>query len=224
MLTFQEREERKKTIGASEIYKLLNFDNQDLQDLWEQKIGLQDYKEIDNDSIDAGNILEEDGLDFYALSNNVEIVKNERIANKKNNFIVCSLDAREKQTQIPIENKIIKETSFEDWKRKKSGDVFYLEDWYKIPKAYYCQIQIQIDTLEVEKGILNINTLTEEEVENPLNVVITDLHNKQLTILKNEELVKELHNRSVYFKNCVDFKKRPSELEYTNILFEKNEI
>ena len=76
MLSLEQREERKKTIGASEIHKLLNFDSQECQDLWELKIGLQDYKELDNDSIDAGNILEDDGLNYYASSNNVEIVKN----------------------------------------------------------------------------------------------------------------------------------------------------
>ena len=40
MLSNKEREERRKQIGASEIYKLLNFDTQDCQSLWELKIGL----------------------------------------------------------------------------------------------------------------------------------------------------------------------------------------
>lgn len=66
MLNLKEREERKKTIGASEIYKLLNFDNVGCQELWELKVGIRDYEEIENDSIDAGNILEEDGLNYYA--------------------------------------------------------------------------------------------------------------------------------------------------------------
>ena len=66
MLNLEEREERKKQIGASEIYKLLNFDSELAQDLFELKIGLQDYVELDNDAIVAGNILEEQCLEFYA--------------------------------------------------------------------------------------------------------------------------------------------------------------
>ena len=71
MLSLEEKEIRRNQIGASEVYKLLNFDTQEAQDLWELKIGLQDYQEIDNDSITAGNILEEDCLKFYEKSNNV---------------------------------------------------------------------------------------------------------------------------------------------------------
>ena len=68
MLSIEEREERKKQIGASEIYKLLNFDTQDCQNLWEFKIGLIDYEELDNEAITCGNILEEDCLKFYEES------------------------------------------------------------------------------------------------------------------------------------------------------------
>lgn len=214
MLSLEQREERKKVIGASEIHKLLNFDTEELQNLWELKIGLVDYKELNNDSIDAGNILEDDGLDYYANSNKVEIIKNERIANKDIPFIVCSYDARVVDTQIPVENKIISEDSFENWKRKKDGDFEYLGEFYKIPRPYYCQLQIQIDTSQTEYGILNINTLTDDEVENPINVVITDLHNKQIKQYRDEEIIKELKNRSKYFKHCIDYKIRPSELEY----------
>lgn len=215
MLTFEQREERKKTIGASEIYKLLNFDTQAVQDLWELKVGLQDYQELDNDPIDAGNILEEDGLNFYAKSNNVELKLNERIANKYLPYIVCSYDAREIKTQIPVENKIINERTFESWKRVKPSDFEYLGNYYKIPTAYYCQLQIQIDTSETEIGILNLNTLTDAEVENPINVVITDLHNKQIKIARNQELIDELKNRAKYFEKCVKYKSRPSEVDYT---------
>lgn len=214
MLNLEEREERKKTIGASEIYKLLNFDSQECQKLWELKIGLRDYENLDNDSIDAGNILEEDGLNYYANSNNCELVFNERIANKEVPQIVCSFDAREKETLIPIENKIIKESSFESWKRVKKGNCEYLGKPYSIPKDYYCQLQIQIDTSGTEIGILNVNTLTDEEVENPICVEITDLHNKQLKFHRDEECIEELKKRAKYMAHCMKYKRRPSELEY----------
>ena len=214
MLSLEQREERKKTIGASEIHKLLNFDSQECQDLWELKIGLQDYKELDNDSIDAGNILEDDGLNYYASSNNVEIVKNERIANKDVPGIVCSYDAREVQTHIPIENKIINEKTFKSWKRKTKGNCVWMEEYYTIPTSYYCQIQIQIDTSNVEEGVLNVNTLTDEEQENPIMVEITDIHNKQLRFYRDENVIKELKNRAVYFLHCMKYKSRQSEKEY----------
>ncbi len=214
MLNLEEREERKKTIGASEIYKLLNFDSEECQKLWELKIGLRDYENLDNDSIDAGNILEEDGLNYYANSNNCELVFNERIANKEVPQIVCSFDAREKETLIPIENKIIKESSFESWKRVKKGNCEYLGEFYSIPKDYYCQLQIQIDTSGTEIGILNVNTLTDEEVENPICVEITDLHNKQLKFCRDEECIEELKKRAKYMAYCMKYKRRPSELEY----------
>ena len=39
MLNNQEREERRKQLGASEIYKLNNFDTLQAQHLWEEKMG-----------------------------------------------------------------------------------------------------------------------------------------------------------------------------------------
>lgn len=215
MLNLKEREERKKTIGASEIYKLLNFDNVECQELWELKVGIRDYEEIENDSIEAGNILEEDGLNYYAESNKCELILNERVANKDVPKIVCSYDGREKDTLIPIENKIIKESTFKKWKRIKKGNCEYLGEFYSIPKSYYCQLQIQIDTSNTEFGILNVNTLTDEEVENPISVIITEIHNKQLKFYRDEECIKELKKRAKYFIHCMEYKKRPSELEYT---------
>lgn len=219
MLNLEQREERKKTIGASEIYKLLNFDTDECQNLWELKIGLQDYEELNNDSIDAGNILEEDGLNYYAKSNNCELIFNERIANKDVPEIVCSYDARVKDTLVPVENKIIKDSTFESWKRLKKGNCEYLGDYYTIPKAYYCQLQIQIDTSNTDYGILNVNTLTDEEIENPICVEITDIHNKQLKFYKDNDCIEELKSRAKYFAKCMKFKKRPSELEYIESQF-----
>ena len=51
MLSLNEREERKKQLGASEIHKILNFDSKECQDLWELKIGLQQQEELDSDNI-----------------------------------------------------------------------------------------------------------------------------------------------------------------------------
>ena len=214
MLSLEEREERRKQIGASEIYKLLNFDNQDCQDLWELKIGLQDYQELDNDAITAGNILEEDCLKYYESSNNTELVLNERIEHKDIKGLVVSLDAREVDTSIPVENKVINERTWESWIAKRTCNAEYEGIKLNIPKSYYCQLQIQIAVLETEKGILNVNTLTDEEQEDPINVVITDLHNKQVEIARNDYVIFELENRAKYMLYCMEHKLRPSEQDY----------
>ena len=214
MLSLEEKQIRKKQIGASEIYKLLNFDNQDCQDLWELKIGLQDYQELDNDAIMAGNILEEDCLKYFESTNNTELIFNERIEHKKIKGLVVSLDAREKESSIPIENKVINERTWKSWIAKRSYNAEYKKIKLNIPKSYYCQLQIQMAVLGVEKGILNVNTLTDEEQEDPINVVITDLHNKQVTLLKDEYIIQELENRTIYMLHCIKHKLRPSEQDY----------
>ena len=214
MITLREQKERRKTIGASEVHKIFNFDTQQAQDLWELKLGFIDFEELENDSIDAGNILEEQCLDYYSKVNKVDLIKNERITNKKVNGLVVSLDAREEETSIPVENKVVKESAFEKWKVSRGGNSEYLGQLISVPRSYYIQVQAQIDTLDAEYGNLNINTLTEEEVIDPLNVVITDLHNKQLKIARDNELIEEMLKRCEYMLWCMRYKKRPSENEY----------
>ena len=214
MLSLEEREIRRKQLGASEIHKILNFDSQVCQDLWELKLGLQDYEELNNDAITSGNILEEDCLKYYENSNNCELIFNERIEHKKIKGLVVSLDAREKDTSIPVENKVINEKTFRSWVSKRSYNAIYETIKLNIHISYYCQVQTQIAVLDTEKGILNVNTLTDEEQEDPINVVITDLHNKQIEILRNDDLIHELEKRAEYFLDCVKYKKRPSENDY----------
>lgn len=215
MLSASEREERRKQLGASEIYKILNFDTQECQQLWELKIGLRDYDNLDNDAIDAGNILEEDGLNYYEQDNNVELIRNERIEHPKIPGLVVSYDAREKDTLIPVENKVINQKTFDDWIAKKSYNATYNDINLNIPKSYYCQCQMQMKVSnDVEKAILNVNTLTDIEQNDPLNVVITDLHNKQIEIFRNDDLILDLESRARYFLHCMKYKKRPREIEY----------
>ena len=214
MLSAKEREIRRHQLGASEIYKILNFDTQECQDLWELKIGLQDYQDLDNEAIEAGNILEEDCLKYYEETTNRELIYNERIEHPKIKGLVVSMDAREKEMSIPIENKAVNEKTWDKWKAKRVFNAEYEGQKLNIPKSYYCQVQAQIDVCDTEYGILNVNTLTDEEQADPINVEINDLINKQVQIQRNDNLIQELENRAKYFLNCVKFKKRPSELEY----------
>lgn len=215
MLSPSEREERRKQLGASEIYKILNFDTQECQQLWELKVSIRDYEEIDNDAIDAGNILEEDGLNYYANDNKVELLRNERIEHPLISGLVVSYDAREKDTLIPVENKTINQKTFDDWIAKRSFNAIYDDIKLNIPKSYFCQCQMQMKVSnDAEKAILNVNTLTDIEQNDPLNVVITDLHNKQIEIFRDDNLILELESRAKYFLHCMRYKKRPREIEY----------
>lgn len=214
MLSAEERETRKHQIGASDIYKLLNFDTEAAQDLYNQKIGLQDYQEINNDAMIAGNILEEQCLEYYAKSNNVKIVMNGRIAHYSINNLVASLDAFDTNNCIPVENKVINETTWNKWISKRTFNAIYENIKLNIPKSYYCQVQVQIEVVGSKYGILNVNTLTDEEQENPFNVVITDLHNKQVVINRDDQLIDELVLRAKYMLECIKYKHRPSEIEY----------
>lgn len=214
MLSLEEREIRRKQIGASEIHKLFNFDSQDAQDLWELKIGLQDYSDLDNDAIMAGNILEEECLLYYSKDNQKPLVFNERIEDKNIEGLVVSLDAREYDTNIPVENKVINERSWQSWVAKRGGNAEYDGIKLNIPKSYYYQLQTQMYVCNVDKGILNVNTLTDEEQENPINVIITPLHNKQVVIKRDDTVVNEIIHRVKYMLYCMKYKIRPSELGY----------
>lgn len=213
MLSLEEREIRRKQIGASEVYKLFNFDTQEAQDLWELKIGLQDYPKTENDAITAGNILENQCLKYYGKVNNTKLIFNERIEFDSKGFVV-SLDAREMGTNIPIENKVINERTWQSWIVKRGGNAEYNGIKLSIPKSYYYQIQAQMLALEVNKGVLNVNTLTDEEQEDPINVIITPLHNKQICIERDVSITNEIYKRVSYMLHCMKYKKRPNELEF----------
>lgn len=214
MLSAKEREERKHQIGASEIYILLNFDSQTCQNLWELKVGLQDYQEFSNSAIDCGNILEEDCLKYYEQTNKTKLIYNERIESKQIKGLVVSLDSREYETNIPVENKVINIKTWKKWIAKKKYNAEYQNIKLNVPISYYCQIQTQMYVLGTKIGILNINTLTDEEQQDPINVIISDSHNKQIKIIRDDFLINDLKNRAIFMLDCMKFKKRPSEIDY----------
>ena len=65
MINERERKERKKQIGASEIYLLNNFDTKGAINLFNIKTGKKEQKEILNKYVIAGDLLEEDCLKAY---------------------------------------------------------------------------------------------------------------------------------------------------------------
>lgn len=212
MITNKEMLERKNTIGASEVHKLYNFDTLTCQKLWEEKVGLVEREELTGDSIDAGNILEEQCLDFYENKICEKIYRNERVEHKTIKNFIVSLDGR---TNKPIENKCINQFVFDGWSAKRVSNAIDEDgNKYNIPTNYYLQLQAQMEVLESENGILLANALTDEEVINPLEVEITDLHQTPLLVQRNEETQREICKRVVYMLDCIKYKKRPSEVEY----------
>lgn len=212
MITIDEQKERCHTIGASEIHKLYSFDTETCQNMWEEKVGLKEREELDSDDIDAGNILEESCLDFYQKKIDKALIRNERVENPRVKNFIVSLDGR--YDNIPVENKAIGENVFKDWIAKRVYNATMGEERYNIPQNYYLQVQAQIGALDGDYGILLANTLTYEEKLDPFNVEITDLHQKELRIERNQEVIDEEEKRASYFIECLQYKKRPSENEY----------
>lgn len=221
MITIQEMNDRRKTIGASEVHFLRNFDTLTAQQLWEEKMGLITHQELEGDSIESGNILEEQCLDFYEQKINEKVYRNEKIKHPTIEGFVVSLDGR---TNKPIENKCINQNVFDKWKAKSTYNAIDIEgNKYNIPTAYYLQLQAQMECLGTKEASLLANALTDEEVMNPLDVEITDLHQTELLVKKDEYTAKEMCQRVKYMLECMNFKKRPSEMEYLERYFYKGE-
>lgn len=214
MLNSQEREERRKQLGASEIYKLSNFDTLQAQYLWEEKMGKRTHEDLDNVHITAGDILEQPCLEYYSkLTGNV-LIFNERIESPKVKGLVASLDAREAETNIPIENKVIGLNSWFAMYAKKKFNAEYMGTKLNIPKAYYLQVQTQIHVLDAPHGILNFNVLSNEQKENPLMVEIDEFINHPVTIARDDATIDEILKRARYMIWCMKHKRRPREIEF----------
>ena len=80
MLNELERNERLNQLGASDMHKLFNFNNKGAQDLWKEKLGLITRDELNTKSVSAGNLLEEDCLNYYFKNKGVhDFTLNERV-------------------------------------------------------------------------------------------------------------------------------------------------
>ena len=79
-------------------------------------------------------------------------------------------------------------------------------------------MQLQMHCTNTQKGILLANTFTEKELSNPLLVEVEKNKQHELIVLKNDDLIKDILNRAIYFLDCVKNNKLPSEKEY---LFER---
>jgi len=213
MISLSEKEYRATCIGGSDIYKISNFDNITAQKLFSSKINSTRDEDFDFDSlsITAGNLLEEPALDFYQKVTKKHITRNERIEHSRIKNFICSLDGF---SDIPIECKIIGESTWERLKAKKSFNAQYLGMKLLIPSSYYMQIQAQMCVTNTTHGILLFNVLTEEEKENCLTLNITDIHQRPVEIARCNDIISEIETRVEYFLWCLKYKRKPTESEY----------
>lgn len=200
MLNSEERELRKKQVGASEVYKLFNFDNQTLQSLYNQKIGVEESVEIDNEYVRAGNILEEDCIKFYLQKNGIkEYVLNKRFEHSNISNFVASTDGF---TTIPIEIKTVG-----------------LEKFAKIIKSeqeknHYIQVQAQMSCSGTDTAVIVYFGLTDYDRQFPLEYIPNEFTMFPIGIWRDDELIKEIESRVKYFLWCVEHQWKPSEKDY----------
>ena len=200
MLNSEERELRKKQVGASEVYKLFNFDNQTLQSLYNQKIGVEESVEIDNEYVRAGNILEEDCIKFYLQKNNIkEYVLNQRFEHSRIPNFVASTDGF---TTIPIEIKTVG-----------------LEKFTKIIKSeqeknHYIQVQAQMSCSGTDTAVIVYFGLTDYDRQFPLEYTPNEFSMNPIGVWRDDELIKEMESRVKYFLWCVEHQWKPSEKDY----------
>lgn len=214
MISNEEREERKKCIGGSDIHKIMNFDSALCNELWEEKLGISENKDSleYNMHIIAGNILEEDALKCFSNAYKIPITLNERVEHKTIKGFICSLDARSKDTVI--ENKIIGNSTWNKFQAKRKFNALYGETKLNISSNYYLQVQAQMSCTGYDKAILLLNILEDYQKLNCLETVITDIQQRPVEIKKDEKIIKEIENRAKFFIECLKYKKRPRETEF----------
>lgn len=201
MLNSEERKLRKKQVGASEVYKLFNFDNQTLQSLYNQKIGVEESVEIDNEYVRAGNILEEDCIKFYYHKKNItEFILNKRYEHEEILNFVASTDGFDvmpteiKTVGIDKLIKIIKEN--------------------KPERNHYIQVQAQMSCTDTNEAVIIYFGLTDYDRSFPLEYVPSEFTMHEILVSRDDELVQEIESRAKYFLWCIEYHWQPSERDY----------
>lgn len=201
MLNSEERELRKKQVGASEVYKLFNFDNQTLQSLYNQKIGVEESVEIDNEYVRAGNILEEDCIKFYYRKKNItEFILNKRYEHEEIPNFVASTDGFD---VMPTEIKTVGLDKF-----------IKISSENKPERNHYIQVQAQMSCTDTECGFIVYFGLTDYDRQFPLEYVHNEFTMHEILIDRDDELIKEMESRVKYFLWCVEHQWKPSEKDY----------
>jgi len=198
MLNSEERLLRKKQLGASEIHKIMNFDNKGALDLWKLKLGLIEDNDFSNIYTTIGNLTEEDTLKFFFDNYGInEYTLNERVEHPEVKGLVASTDAIFNGT--PVENKTINMKDFINM---------------KLTRNYILQLQTQIACCNAKHGIIVFNAIEEYEYLDPLKYTPSSLKQEWLQIDRDNLLIDEIVKRAKYFLWCVEYKHEPSENHY----------
>ena len=197
MLSSEERELRRTQVGASDVSKIMNFDNKSALNLWNEKVEDTEYEEFSNKYITFGNLTEEDCLRDYLKGSAYTL--NERIEHPIIKDFVASTDAI-KDGIIPIENKGINARA-----------------WTKLDKPskdYLIQVMAQISCLNAPYGEIVFNKAEEEDYEHPLLYEPHEDKRKVFIIDRDEQLISNIESRVEYFLMCMRESIKPSESDY----------
>jgi len=203
MLNENERQERLTQLGASDVHKIFNFDNKGAIDLWKEKMGYIERKEISNHSLTAGNLLEEDCLYyFFNAIGEKDFTINERVEHKKIKNFVVSTDAI--VNGIPVENKTMK---YENYAKL-----------LKPERTHYIQLHAQMSCLNAERGYLVYNAVDDDDLNNPLMYQPNTFKQEYYLIEAEQDLIDEIEKRAKYFLWCLEYKRQPSESHYLSMI------
>lgn len=197
MLSNEEREIRRTQVGASDVPKIMNFDNKSALNLWNEKVGDTEYEELSNKYITFGNLTEEGCLRDYMGEKKHTL--NERVEHPAIKNFVASTDAI-KEERIPVENKGINARA-----------------WLKLTKPskdYLIQVMSQIACLNAPYGEIVFNKAEEDDYEHPLLYEPSDKKRKVFVIDRDEQLITEIELRVEYFLICMQEHIKPSESDY----------
>ena len=130
---------RQNGIGASEAAAVLGLSPFKTNvELWEEKVGLRQPKQIESDVIEYGRDAEDLLTQMFALDYPCYNVKVDKTVVYKNDFMFCSLDGE-------LENKKTKEKGILEDKTALVMSAASREKWHEqIPNQYYVQVLHQM--------------------------------------------------------------------------------
>ena len=143
MITDKQLKERLNYIGGSDIASLMGVNPYDSPiDVYNAKLGIK--KNIENDAIHFGNVLEESVLREFSRRYGYSLIKKQTKYHKKYPYFAANVDSCIKGTNIIVEAKTTSEYNHKKWKKSESIPIQYLYQlqWYMLlydaPYCYIC--------------------------------------------------------------------------------------
>lgn len=138
-ITEEQRQERKRFIGASDVPALMNADPyRNIFDLWADKV--LDLPPIESDALTAGTILQDAVMDWYEQAVGVSVIRDYRFVSSEGIFAAnCDGVQIDNDPLYVVEAKTCAITG-----RSKEADEFGEPGTDQIPVRVYYQVQAQM--------------------------------------------------------------------------------